>query len=731
MRADFSAELNEQQLQVVTDTEGPLLVLAGAGSGKTRSIIYRCAWLLKEKQIPPWNVLVVTFTNKAARELQERLEKLLGFPVRSLWVGTFHHVCSRILRTEASHLPFNANFSIYDEDAQKSVLKKIYKEHNLDKQKYPFQRVLGRIGRYKNRLQLPEDLAPDASELAHSKGYHDDFESKFLTIYTLYQQSLLLNQALDFDDILLYTAKLLQSNAAVREKYRQLFRYVMIDEYQDTNQAQFEIVRQIAGGHQHVCVVGDDDQAIYSFRGATIRNILEFERDYQNVHAIRLEQNYRSTMRILTLANAIIKNNRNRHSKDLWSELGEGDKPELFTYQDETDEADRTAELALKLHADGVPFSQMAVLYRTNAQSRVFEYAFLQRKIPHTIVGSLHFYQRKEIKDLLAYLAALTNPADSESLLRIINEPPRGIGQTTVSRLLAFAGKTRVTLWQALQNYQAIEDLNSGMRTRLAEFAGKLENWRRLALKAPVLEVVKDIMDSLDLINLYKQSQDPKDISRVENLIEFVGSVSEFSERWANEHDKPALLADFLPFVALQTDLDLVQENSDSVRLMTLHNAKGLEFGCVFIVGLEQELLPHRMSLDSREAIEEERRLFYVGVTRAKTRLLLSYAKCRRLYDTFYYTKPSLFLQELDDSLFAGDNDPADLAPAQRAKPKIRHRVTEKDKQFRIGQQVWHSEYGPGIVLSVDGTGPDARLTISFSSGKLAKIIGTFVSTEP
>lgn len=731
MEADYRTELNAQQLRVVTETEGPLLVLAGAGSGKTRSIIYRCAWLLKEKQVPPWNILVVTFTNKAARELQERLEKLLHFPVRTLWVGTFHHVCSRILRYEAVHLPFNSNFSIYDDDAQKSVLKKIYKEQGYDKQKYPIPRVLSRISRYKSRLQLPEDLQKEAPETSSGKGYLDEFDSNILRIYTLYQQSLLLNQALDFDDILLYTARLLRSNEAVRRKYQTLFRYVMIDEYQDTNQAQFEIVYQIAGEHQRVCVVGDDDQAIYSFRGATIRNILEFERDYQNVQSIRLEQNYRSTMSILNLANSIIKNNHRRHSKDLWSELGEGEKPELFTYRDENDEAAQTAEQLQKLHDSGISYNQMAVLYRTNAQSRVFEYALMQRKIPHSIVGSLHFYQRKEIRDLLAYLAAISNTADSENLLRIINEPPRGIGQTSVNRLLSFANKARITLYQALQNVQAVDELNNAAKARIGDFAARMENWRVLAIKTPALELVKDILEFLDLVAQYKRSKDPKDISRAENLIEFVSSVSEFSERWLEEHETPALLSDFLPFVALQTDMDMVEEGAESVRLMTLHNAKGLEFGCVFIVGLEEELLPHRMSMDSPESIEEERRLFYVGVTRAKSRLLLSYAKCRRLYDTFYFTRPSLFLQELNDSLFAGHSDPADRAQSSPQRPKKKHSITEKDKQYRIGQKVWHSEYGRGLVLSVDGVGSDARLTVSFDSGKLTKIIGTFLSTEP
>ncbi len=728
MKSNILEDLNPRQKEVVTNTEGPLLVLAGAGSGKTRSIISRCAWLLREKNVKPWNILVVTFTNKAARELQERLAAMLGFPVSSLWVGTFHSICSRILRHESASLPFGSNFSIYDEDAKKSLLKKIYKEHGIDTKKYPQQSVHIRISRYKNRLLLPEDLEAN-QPLETKKG--DDYESVVLRVYSLYQQRMLLNQALDFDDILLYTAKLLESNSSVRAKYSEIFQYVMIDEYQDTNQAQFEIIYQIAKNHQRVCVVGDDDQAIYSFRGATVRNILEFEKDYDQVRLIRLEQNYRSTSRILDLANAIIKHNRRRHRKDLWSKLGEGEKPILLSFQNETEEADETAQMVKRLHREGLPYSQIAILYRTNAQSRVFEYAFTQNRIPHTIVGSLHFYQRKEIRDLLAYLTVLANPTDSESLLRIINEPPRGIGQTTITRLLGHAAKIRSPLYQALQMSQDITEIGPGIRKKLAEFAKTIESWRHAAQHTPVLDLVKEILDHLDLISLYKRSQDPKDISRVENLVEYVSSVSEFAERWAEEHDKPALLVDYLPFVALQTDMDVADRKEDSVRLMTLHNAKGLEFDCVFITGLEDELLPHRMSMGSTSEIEEERRLFYVGVTRAKTRLLLSHARSRRIYDSFCFTKPSLFLQQLDANLFAGKSDQVDFVPGQHVRPKVRSRISEKDKKFRIGQKVWHSEYGEGVVLSVDGTGSDARLAISFKSGKLTKIIGTFISTEP
>jgi DNA helicase-2/ATP-dependent DNA helicase PcrA len=720
--AYLARELNDRQLEVVTDTENPILVLAGAGSGKTRSIIYRAAYLIREKQVPPWKLLIVTFTNKAARELQERLEKLLGIPMRTLWVGTFHSLCSRILRFESIHLPFNSNFSIYDEDAQKSLLKKLYKEHGFDAGKIPINKILGRIGRYKNRLFLPEDLLGNLVE-------EDKEQSSIINIYRLYQQQLLLNQALDFDDILLYTARLLQDNEQVRDKYRNQFHYIMIDEYQDTNKAQFEIIHQLASGHQRVCVVGDDDQAIYSFRGASLRNILEFERDYSNVKSIRLEQNYRSTGHILALANAVILHNRRRHSKELWSELPEGDKPRLQTFQSEIDEANRVIEAVKHLHQSGMLYRQMAILYRTNAQSRVFESSLMQAKIPYSIVGGQHFYQRKEIKDLLGYLATLCNSSDNESLLRIVNEPPRGIGQTSVNRLISYAAKTRISIYSALQNAEAIEELGSGARKRIAEFTQQLLSWKTMAKHSPALEVVKTIIEELGLISQYRKSSDPREIARAENLIEFVSSVSEFSEQFAKDNDRQPLVEDFLPFVALQTDMDMVKDEADSLRLMTLHNAKGLEFEAVFIVGLEEELLPHRMSMDSREEIEEERRLFYVGITRAKRFLQLSNASSRRLYDTFYFAKPSRFLGEVDAALFELPGGDPGIAPAPNRIKKPNKVVKENQKHYRIGQKVFHGEYGLGVILSVDGEGEDARLTISFA-GKLAKIMGSYVQTE-
>jgi DNA helicase II / ATP-dependent DNA helicase PcrA len=724
LQTDLLDRLNQPQSEVVKTTEGPVLVLAGAGSGKTRSVIYRAAWLILEKQIPPWNLLIVTFTNKAAGELKERLENLLNYPVRSLWVGTFHSICTRILRFESKNLPFHSNFSIYDDDDQKALCKKIYKQFNIDVQKYPLARVLNTISRYKNKLLLPEDLAKQSVEL----GAYGEFYKVFLNVYTAYQQQLMLNQAMDFDDILLWTAKLLESNQAVRDKYRKQFQYVMIDEYQDTNYAQFKLIHLIASEHQNICVVGDDDQAIYSWRGASIRNILEFEQDYRNVKTIRLEQNYRSTTSILNLANSLIKHNKKRHSKDLWSELGEGDQPRLFVYEDENDEAKQTVDKIIKLHKSGLPWQQFAVLYRTNAQSRVFEYACVDKKVPYSIVGSQYFYQRREIKDLMAYLKVLANPRDNESLLRIINEPPRGIGQTSVYKLISFAAEHNLVLSQALLKAGQIQEIQPSIRKKVEDFALMLERWHVLSVKKPVLTVVKAVLEELNWIELYQNSHDPKEISRAENLAEFVSAVSEFTEKYHEDNDKPPLLADYLPFVALQTDLDQLTDNKNTVRLMTMHNAKGLEFEHVFIVGMEQELLPHRMSMGSPEEIEEERRLFYVAITRAKQNLHLSYAKFRRMYDTYSYTQPSVFLQELDQSCFKNDDAPGLLVPPRPSKKK-KPVLTESMKTYRIGQQVTHPDYGAGIVLNVDGEGAAARLTVSFKNGKLARIIGSFLKT--
>ncbi len=717
----YLKDLNSAQCEVVTDTENPILVLAGAGSGKTRCIIHRVAYLIKEKGVPPWKILVVTFTNKAARELRERLEDLLNINASSLWVGTFHSICLRILRFEKDYHPFGANFSIYGDDEQRSILRKIYKEKGYHQKNYPFNRVLSRISRYKNRLILPEEISEEEKNLGV-------YQSRVIDIYHQYQQTLLMNKAMDFDDILLYTARLLQSHEMLRNKYRETFQYIMIDEYQDTNMAQFEIIHQLGQEHQRVCVVGDDDQAIYSFRGASLRNILEFEKDYDSVRKIRLEQNYRSTNSILRLANIVIKENRQRHPKALFSELGEGLKPVLNVYADANLEADMIAKDIYDMWQDGLALSEMVVLYRTNAQSRLFEIALTQKKVPYTIVGSQNFYQRKEVKDLIAYLNVMINPADNESLLRIINEPARGIGQTTQGRLLSHAADAHISMYQAVQNVDFVPKINAGLRAKVSDFAEMMKGYASRVGKDPVVELVKELVEELGFIGQYRKSGDPKEIARAENLIEFVASVSEFADRFSEENNRAALLADFMPHVALQTDLDRAEGQQESIMLMTLHNAKGLEFDTVYIAGMENELLPHRMSMETREEIEEERRLFYVGITRAKRRLVLSLAQTRRLYDAFMVTRPSLFLRGLDTSVLEAQT-PVPQRP-QSTYRKPRTKVRDSQKHYKIGQKVWHDEYHDGVILAVNGMDEDAIVTVSFKSGKLIKVVGRFLKTE-
>lgn len=718
---DYLEGLNEAQRQVVSCTELPLLVLAGAGSGKTRCIIHRAAYLIREKNVPPWRLLIVTFTNKAAGELRSRLSLLLNRSVNSLWVGTFHSICLKILRYEHQSIGFNSNFSIYTEDEQRSVLKKIYKDQGYDPKKYSFSSILSYIGRCKNKLQHPADIS--SAEYSNSP-----FQATAFQIYSHYQRALLQNQAMDFDDILLYTAHLLRNDEGIRTKYQNMFDYIMIDEYQDTNKAQFEIIHQLALKHQRVCVVGDDDQAIYSFRGANLRNILEFERDYQGVQSIRLQRNYRSTTAILNLANAVIKQNKYRHPKELYSELGEGIRPILNIYPDANKEAEMVAKDIKTANEKGLNLRDIAVLYRTNAQSRLFEHAMMQYELPYTVVGSYNFYQRKEIKDILAYLNVLMNPFDNESLLRIINEPPRGIGQTTINRLIEDASQKRQSLFDTIQNADRVMELNKGTLKKVQDFYQLIDGYKAIALKRDVTFLVKEIVEDLGLISLYQKSSDPKEITRAENLIEFVASVMEFAERFAVENDREAMLQDYLPHVALQTDMDLVSEDKDSVRLMTLHNAKGLEFDTVFIVGLENELLPHRMCMDDPYEIEEERRLFYVGITRAKRRIVLSLAETRRLYDEYRVTKASMFLQNLSPEVLdaPGFIKPPPLSPYK--KPK--HQLRDSQKHFKIGQKVWHEEYQEGVVLGVNGVGKDAIVAVSFKNGNLIKVVGSFLKTE-
>jgi DNA helicase-2/ATP-dependent DNA helicase PcrA len=710
---NLQKELNPQQCKVVTTTEGPVLVLAGAGSGKTRSVIYRTAYLINEKKINPWNILVVTFTNKAARELKDRLENTFGISARSLWIGTFHSVCTRILRYEEKSLPFNSNFSIYDESDQKSVIKKVYKKLDVDPKKFPPGKVREIISRQKNSLILPKDFFN-----FNESNYFSETTHK---IYKAYQNFLSVNNALDFDDLLMYTAILFHDNAKVRKKYEKKFQYVMIDEYQDTNYAQFKIINLIAKNHQNLCVVGDDDQAIYSWRGADIRNILSFEADYKNVIKIKLEQNYRSPKSFLDAANSLIRNNTERHKKVLWTDISSSEKPELVKLENENKEAEYVAREISQLQSLGKSLNECVVLYRTNAQSRVFENAFSLQKIRYQIVGGVNFYQRKEVKDILAYLKVLVNPADEESFLRIINVPSRGIGKMTIDKLSASKLENNSTYFDAIQKKKTY--LSGKQERSIAELVSKLKKWKADSEKIPVTVLTKNIIEEFEFIDYYEKSKDPKDISRSENIREFIAATEEFSENYENDTGEQPVLIDFLQQISLQTDLDNVDEDEETVKLMTMHNAKGLEFDNVYIVGVEDGLLPHSRSMDTLHNLED--------ITRAKKSVKLCYTRHRRYFDTVLTSLPSRFLLEIDEQYIKKEDNTFIESKVPRIKTGKYQKsiILESQKYFNIGQKIKHDKFGEGMILDVSGSGNDAKLTISFSNGKLKKIIGTFVKT--
>jgi len=715
-------KLNLQQQKVVTATDGPVLVLAGAGSGKTRCVTFRTAYLIGEKGVKPWNILVVTFTNKAARELKDRLSGILSFPVQSLWIGTFHSICTRILRREESLLPVKSNFTIFDDDDQKAIMKKIYKDMQIDVKKFPLNRVRNIISNQKNSIILPKD-------------YFDFNENNFFTetvhkIYERYQTTLLKYNSLDFDDLLMYTAILLHDNKDIREKYESLFKYVMIDEYQDTNYVQFKIVNLIARNHQNLCVVGDDDQAIYSWRGADIKNILNFEKDYENVKTIKLERNYRSPIAVLNLANDIIKFNKDRHFKELWTDIETSHKPRIMKLENENEEAKYVAEIIYEIKRKGEDLNQCVILYRTNAQSRVFEKIFLQNKINYQIVGGVNFLQRKEVKDIIAYLRSINNPEDTESLLRIINFPPRGIGKVSMNRLLDIAVQRDISFQEVMATIDKTS-INTNLKVKIKNLYAKIMHWRKESELKPVNELVKEILEEVKLIEHYEKSKDPKDLARTENIREFIAATEEFSENFSRNSDEIPLLANYLQDISLQTDLDNVDDSMESVKLMTMHNAKGLEFDHVFIVGLEENLLPHALSLENEQQLEEERRLLYVSVTRAKKTVELTYARSRRIYDSIISTLPSRFIVNLNEELLESVDHSLSgfaLPPVNRKKRINRSIITETEKYFKIGQKIAHVKFGEGVILNVEGKGNDAKLTISFSKGQLKKIVGNYVT---
>ena len=720
--------LNREQQQAVQHTEGPLLILAGAGSGKTKVLTVRIAYLLAQG-VNPYEILAITFTNKAAKEMKSRVEGLVGDVANRIWLSTFHSFCAKFLRFELDNfLGYNSNFTIYDTSDSQVVIKAALKALNLDDKYYPVGAMISAISDAKNKLMFASDYRKQA---------RDFYQQKVADVYEYYERELRKNNALDFDDLLLVAVKLLQSNAAVLEKYSKRFKYVMIDEYQDTNHAQYLLAYLLSSHWKNIAVVGDADQSIYAWRGADIQNILDFEKDYPNCTSIKLEQNYRSTKIILDAANAVIDNNEGRPEKNLWTDKVEGAKIQHFTAQSEHEEAAFIGDTIVKKHdIHGVPYGDMAILYRTNAQSRVLEEALIKRALPYTMVGGTKFYDRKEIKDVLAYLRVLYNPFDDLSLLRIINVPKRSIGATTVSKLQDYARENGTSLFMTLTQLHLVDTIKGKTKEKLEEFGILIFTLVAEMDDKSVLDILEAILDRTGYLAQLEESTDPQDQARAENIGELLSVAKDFKDT-----NPTGTVEDFLEQVALVNDVDSFEQEESKVTLMTLHAAKGLEFPIVFLGGLEEGLFPHSRTLMNPEEIEEERRLAYVGITRAEKELYISNATTRTVFGRTSSYLPSRFIDEIPaelvDSLRAKRRTPDDIKPtvprhmsvASRpvTKPIIRNEVIA---DWKVGDTAIHSKWGNGKVVNVSGEGAGMKLTIEFPTQGVRVVMAKFAPVK-
>ncbi|WP_371381193.1 DNA helicase PcrA [Sporomusa aerivorans] len=724
--------LNPAQQEAVAHTNGPLLIMAGAGSGKTKVLTSRIANLLAQG-VAPYNILAITFTNKAAAEMKERVAGMVGLVAKDLWLSTFHAFCAKFLRMEIENLGgYTHNFVIYDASDSQSLVKACLKELNLDEKQFTPSGVQSTISNAKNALQDVRAFTSQADNF---------YNLRVAEVYKLYQNKLRTHNALDFDDLLMLSVELLEYNAMVREKYQNKFHYILIDEYQDTNRAQYLLARTLAAKHRNICVVGDVDQSIYAWRGADIQNILDFESDYPDAKVIKLEQNYRSTQTILDAANAVIENNCNRKPKSLWTDNVAGETITHYLAMDERDEARYITDNIVKLNTVyRTPYKNIAILYRTNAQSRVLEEGLRNAAIPYTMVGGLRFYDRKEIKDIMAYIKVLFNPADAISLLRIINVPRRGIGDTTIGRLNEYAAQNNVPLFDAVSNPDLVPGLTARARHQLEALAELIFNLISCMSTLPIAELVNKVMRDSGYLAELEADSDPLAPNRIENLKELVSDAKKFAETEVEN-----TLEDFLSRVSLLTDLDNAETSDDKVTLMTLHSAKGLEFPVVFLAGLEEGIFPHVRTLMDEREIEEERRLCYVGITRAEHKLYISNAHHRMIYGNTVSYAPSRFLDEIPADLIEryAPKRPSFLPPVQgnrpgavsippRAVPKpeltvlkspVQNPANPKEMNWKAGEKVYHAKWGTGTVVAVTGSGPNMQLSIAFPNEGIKKLL--------
>ena len=732
MTVDCTYGLNPQQAEAVINTEGPMLIIAG--SGKTKVLTCRVANLL-QKGVRPYRILAITFTNKAAAEMRERVNNMSGPAAKDVWLFTFHAFCARFLRMEIDKLPgYGGNFAIYDTADSQNLIKQILKEMNLDDKRFQPSGILSRISNAKNALQ-------DAAAFASQAG--DFYEQKVADIYSRYEQKLQLNNALDFDDLLMLSIKLLQENKEVREKYQDRFDYLLVDEYQDTNHAQYLLTKFLAAKHRNICVVGDADQSIYGWRGADIQNILDFEKDYPDAKVIKLEQNYRSTQIILDAANAVIENNTGRKPKNLWTENKSGADIIYFQAVDERDEARFVIEQLQNLQrTENKKLGDMAILYRTNTQSRIFEEMLIKSGISYNMVGGLKFYERKEIKDIIAYLRVIFNPADSLSLLRIINVPKRGIGDASLAKIQAYAAANNVSLFEAVSNAAAIDGLSSRFVSKLDDLAGIIFELMNLANEAPVEDLIDRVLRDTGYLEELENERTPQAQSRIDNLHELISVAQEFA---ASEEENN--LENFLAHVALVSDIDDTELGEDAITLMTLHSSKGLEFPVVFLVGMEEGLFPHARTLMDETEIEEERRLCYVGITRAKEKLFLSSTKMRTIYGNTVTYLPSRFLQEIPARLvktikrqerfsalenFKQVSEKYSARPQKPASTFNPHSFMPQKPaaaaggtgtRFNTGDRVSHSKWGEGMVVSVKDSPDGQEVKVAFAGAGVRSLL--------
>ncbi len=710
--------LNDAQREAVEYTKGPQIIIAGAGSGKTKVLTHKIAYLI-ENGYEPSSILALTFTNKAAKEMKTRIKKLVGKQANDILMGTFHSVFARILRENSDKLGYKINFSIYDKDDSVALVSHVMEELNISDDLFSPNSVQHRISNMKNHMVSPEDFRQNFMDTAA--------DQKFADIYEHYNKRLFENNAMDFDDLLLKPIELFERYPKVASKYRGKIRYILVDEYQDTNRAQYNLIKMMTSSRIKVCVVGDDAQSIYAWRGADISNIFDFQKDFPNSKLFKLEQNYRSTQNILRAANSVIVNNKNQIQKELWTEREEGDKISVVRCSDEKDEAYQIAKrIKQEVQKRKLSLNDVAILYRTNSQSRALEDALRREKIPYQIIGGVEFYRRKEVKDIIAYLRVLANPDDEESLLRIMNFPQRGIGNTSIEKMLAFSRRLNITFLTTMGRIFEVIEVKERIQKNVKQFKLLLDKYINLKEKLSLYELTSALVDELGILQLYKESKNKDDMNRYYNVQELLNAIREFTRS-----NKGATIDDFLAEVSLVSGVDQMDDKSNMVTLMTVHSAKGLEFPVVFVTGLEEDLFPINQRFDSDADIEEERRLFYVACTRAKDKLYLTYARSRYRFGEVAYQNRSRFIDEMDPETIVEERI-GGVRSGRKRKSYYDGLYGEGDGQerrsYRVGSRVRHEIFGEGKIMAIDGSGDEAKITIQFEDYGVKRLIAKFAN---